>query len=149
MANRMRQFGPWAGVVAAIRGQQRELTFSSTDQGRREAAGIQLSRFPRRLTQFQFAGLPIVVGDAALDHFVAPLVARHDEGGEVAAAKQNAPNAATMRTGGSKLAHGSSSSEIDIIRLLPGLSVNDKTGVQFLQGGGKRRAGQNEAPIFD
>jgi hypothetical protein len=39
--------------------------------------------------------------------------------------------------------------EIDINQLLPGLSVNDKTGVQFLQGGGKRRAGQNEAPIFD
>jgi hypothetical protein len=31
--------------------------------------------------------VPIVTGDAALDHFVAPLVARHDECGQVAEAK--------------------------------------------------------------
>src|SRR5262249_26193382 len=39
----------------------------------------------RRLAPFPFAGVPIVAGDAALDHFVAPLVARHDEGSEEAA----------------------------------------------------------------
>src|SRR5262249_31272284 len=38
----------------------------------------------RRVAPFPFAGVPIVAGDAALDHFVAPLVARHDEGSEVA-----------------------------------------------------------------
>src|SRR5215472_16385132 len=40
-----------------------------------------------RLAPFPFAGVPIVTGDAALDHFAAPLVARHDEGGQVAEAK--------------------------------------------------------------
>ena len=29
----------------------------------------------------------VVTGDAELDHFVAPLIARHDEGSEVAAAE--------------------------------------------------------------
>ena len=56
-----------------------------------------ISRFFRRLTPFPFAGVPVVAGDAALDHFVAPLIARHDEGSEVAAAK-NVPNATTMMT---------------------------------------------------
>src|SRR6516164_4971584 len=41
----------------------------------------------RRRAPFPFAGAPIEAGDAALDHFVAPLVARHDEGGQVAAAE--------------------------------------------------------------
>jgi len=41
----------------------------------------------RRRAPFPFAGVPIVAGDAALDHLVAPLVARHDEGGQVAEAK--------------------------------------------------------------
>jgi hypothetical protein len=56
---------------------------------RREAAwgGHSISRFFRRLSPFPFAGRPIVAGDAALDHFVAPLIARHDERGEIAAAE--------------------------------------------------------------
>jgi hypothetical protein len=33
------------------------------------------------------AGLPVVTSGAAPDHFVAPLIARHDEGSEVAAAE--------------------------------------------------------------
>jgi dienelactone hydrolase len=41
----------------------------------------------RRLSPFPFAGLPVVAGDTAFDHFVAPPIARHDEGGEVAAAE--------------------------------------------------------------
>jgi hypothetical protein len=40
-----------------------------------------------RLSPFPFAGRPVVAGDAALDHFVAPLIACHDEGSEVAAAE--------------------------------------------------------------
>ena len=40
-----------------------------------------------RLAPFPFAGLPIVASDAALDHFVAPFVARQDEANEIAAAK--------------------------------------------------------------
>jgi hypothetical protein len=43
-----------------------------------------MSRFFRRLSPFPFAGLPVVAGDAALDHFVAPAVASDDEGGQVA-----------------------------------------------------------------
>jgi hypothetical protein len=48
--------------------------------------GHSIPRF-RRLSPFPFAGLPVVAGDTALDHFVAPLVACDDEGGEVAAAE--------------------------------------------------------------
>jgi hypothetical protein len=44
-------------------------------------------RFFRRLSPFPFAGLRIVAGDTALDHFIAPFVARHDERGENTAAK--------------------------------------------------------------
>jgi hypothetical protein len=33
-----------------------------------------------RLSPFPFAGLPVVAGDTALDHFVPPLITRHDEG---------------------------------------------------------------------
>jgi hypothetical protein len=36
---------------------------------------------------FPFAGLPVIAGDAALNHFIAPLIARHDEGSEVAGAE--------------------------------------------------------------
>src|SRR6516165_1562014 len=43
--------------------------------------------FFRRLSPFKFAGLPVVVGATALDHFVAEPIARHDECNEVAAAK--------------------------------------------------------------
>src|SRR6516162_7615290 len=52
--------------------------FGSSDSPRR--------RFLRRLSPFPFAGVPVVASDAPLDHFVAPLIARHDEGSEVAAA---------------------------------------------------------------
>ncbi len=56
--------------------------------GRREAArSHSISRFLRRLSPFPFAGVPVVAGDAALDHFVAPFVACHDERGEITAAK--------------------------------------------------------------
>jgi hypothetical protein len=44
-------------------------------------------RFFRRLSPFPFAGLPVVAGNTALDHLVPPLIARHDEGSEVAAAE--------------------------------------------------------------
>ena len=40
-----------------------------------------------RLAPFPFAALPVVASDAALDHFVAPFIACHDEAGKVAAAK--------------------------------------------------------------
>src|SRR4029077_19074277 len=51
-----------------------------------EAVDISIFR-GRRRSPFPFAGLPVVAGDTALDHFIAPLIARHDERGEVAAAK--------------------------------------------------------------
>jgi hypothetical protein len=44
-------------------------------------------RFLRSFPPFPFAGLRVVAGSTALDHFVAPILVRHDEGGEVAAAK--------------------------------------------------------------
>jgi hypothetical protein len=53
---------------------------------RREAADISIFRL-WRLSPFPFAGLPVVAGNAALDHFIAPLIARHDERGEIATAK--------------------------------------------------------------
>ena len=40
---------------------------------------------------FPDAGLPVVAGDTALDHFVAPMVACDDEAGEVAAAEAKCP----------------------------------------------------------
>jgi hypothetical protein len=40
-----------------------------------------------RLSPFPFAGLPVIAGDTALDHFIAPLIARHNERGEIATAK--------------------------------------------------------------
>jgi hypothetical protein len=51
------------------------------------ASGHSISRLFWRLAPFPTAGLPVVAGDTALDHFVAPLVARHDEGSEIAAAE--------------------------------------------------------------
>ena len=40
-----------------------------------------------RLTPFPFAGLPVVVSETPLNHFVPPLIARYDEGRQVAAAE--------------------------------------------------------------
>jgi hypothetical protein len=54
---------------------------------RREAAsGHSISRF-RRLFPVPFAGLRVVAGGTAFDHFVAEFGARHDERGEIATAK--------------------------------------------------------------
>src|SRR6266571_1949888 len=53
---------------------------------RREAADHWCAS-PWRLPPFPFAGLPVVAGNTALDHFVTPLIARHDDGSEVAAAE--------------------------------------------------------------
>jgi hypothetical protein len=55
--------------------------------GGKRRAGYSISGFFRQLSPFPFAGVPVVAGDAALDLFVAPFVARHDEGREIAAAK--------------------------------------------------------------
>jgi hypothetical protein len=55
--------------------------------GREAACGHSISRFFRLLSPFPFAGLPVVAGQTALDHFVAPLIARHDEGSDIAAAE--------------------------------------------------------------
>jgi hypothetical protein len=59
-----------------------------TGGGKRRGEGIQ-SRLPFfwRLSPFPFAGVPVVAGDAALDHFVTPPVPRHEEGSKVAAAE--------------------------------------------------------------
>src|SRR5215468_1174832 len=65
-------------IFAAIRRASSRVSSLAAD-----SAGLILKY--RRLAPFPFAGVPIVAGDAALDHFVAPLVARHDEGSEVAA----------------------------------------------------------------
>jgi hypothetical protein len=61
-----------------------------TGPRRREAAGgHSISSFFGRLSPFPFAGVPIVAGDAALDHFIAPLIACDDECGEIPAAEAN------------------------------------------------------------
>jgi len=39
------------------------------------------------LSPFPLAGPLVVVGKTALDHIAAPLIARHDEGSEIAAAE--------------------------------------------------------------
>jgi hypothetical protein len=63
-------------------------SFAAERRGRRQATGgHSMSRFFRRLPPFPFAGLPVVAGDAALDHFVAPAVASDDESGQVATAE--------------------------------------------------------------
>jgi hypothetical protein len=43
--------------------------------------------FFRRLTPFPLTGMPVVASHAALNHFVAPPIARYDEGDEIAAAE--------------------------------------------------------------
>src|SRR5262249_29049382 len=67
--------------------------------------------FFRWLSPFPFAGVPIVAGGAALDHFVPPLIARHDEGSEVAAAEKERAERDHNEDRQEQLAHGSSSSE--------------------------------------
>jgi hypothetical protein len=57
------------------------------DGPRRREAATHRRKSPWRLSPFPFASLPVVASGAALDHFVAPLIARHDEGSEIAAAK--------------------------------------------------------------
>jgi hypothetical protein len=59
---------------------------------RRDPTRFRLLHFPRlrflwRLSPFPFAGLLIVAGNIAPNHFVAPFVARYDERNEIAAAK--------------------------------------------------------------
>src|SRR4029077_11421117 len=79
---------PRAALGAKVTWQQIRTFYSSTDQGGGKAAvGHSISRFFRRLSPFPFAGLPVVTGDTALDHFVAPPIAGHDEGSEIAAAE--------------------------------------------------------------
>jgi len=55
------------------------------------AVGISISRFFRRLFPFPFAGLPVVAGHTALDHFVAPAVSLNNKRDAVAAAKADGP----------------------------------------------------------
>jgi hypothetical protein len=50
-------------------------------------SGRSISRFLRRFTPLPFSGVPIVARYTALYHFVAPFVACHDEGSEVATTK--------------------------------------------------------------
>ena len=58
------------------------------------------------LSPFPLAGPLVVVGKTALDHIAAPLIARHDEGSETAAA----PNPTTMINCNSSLNRTSSGS---------------------------------------
>ena len=56
--------------------------------GRREAGdGHSIFRLFRRLSPFPLAGLPVVAGDSALDHFVAPAVACNNEGDQITTAE--------------------------------------------------------------
>src|ERR1700720_2877704 len=74
-------YGAWNGGRAAV-------TSSMPVFYRvRDKAGWGRSISFWRLAPFPFAALPVVASDAALDHFVAPFVAGHDERGEIAAAK--------------------------------------------------------------
>jgi hypothetical protein len=74
---------PQRGAVVAL--------VKPTDQGggKRRGAFKTLPPFFWRLAPFPFAGLPIVAGDTAPYHFVAPVVAYHDERNEIAAAETN------------------------------------------------------------
>ena len=78
--------------------------------------------------------MPIVAGGTALDHFVPPLVVRHDEGSEQPQPKQNAPNATTMRTDRSSWLMVRHPPEIDMTQLLLSAVLHDKAGVQFFDG---------------
>ncbi len=40
-----------------------------------------------RLSPFPLAGLPVIAGHTTLNHFIPPVIARHDQGSEVAAAE--------------------------------------------------------------
>ena len=70
------------------------------------------------LSPFPLAGPLVVVGKTALDHIAAPLIARHDECNEVAAAEKKAPNAITMTTG-----NNSSLTSIEITAGVDGFST--------------------------
>jgi hypothetical protein len=54
---------------------------------RRASLHFPCPRFLWRLSPFPFAGLLIVAGDTALNHFVTPFVARHDKCSENTATK--------------------------------------------------------------
>ena len=62
-----------------------ELRAASDSRPRARVICCRRSAWP--LSPFPFAGRPVVVSDAALDHFVPPVIARYHEGGEVAAAE--------------------------------------------------------------
>ena len=63
---------PRAALGAKVTWQQIRTFYSSTDQGGGKAAvGHSISRFFRRLSPFPFAGVPVVAGNTALDHFIA------------------------------------------------------------------------------
>jgi hypothetical protein len=67
---------------------------SSTDQGggkRREEAVQSRLPFFWWLPPFPFTGVPVVTGDTALDHFVAPAVSLNNKRDAVAAAKADGP----------------------------------------------------------
>ena len=72
---------PWGRQTDPLPAGLHSLVFTRTNAG----AGHSIRFW--RLAPFPFAGLPIVASDAALDHFVAPFVARQDEANEIAAAK--------------------------------------------------------------
>jgi hypothetical protein len=77
------------GSKADIRARRTNVRFASNSghqAGRREAAGWHLMS-GWRLPPIPFPGLPVVASDPALDHFVSPFVARHDERGEITAAE--------------------------------------------------------------
>ena|SRR6516164_10358874 len=65
------------------------------------------------LSPFPLASQLVVVGNTALDHFAAPLIARHDEGSEAAAAEAK-PAESHHDNELQQLAHRSSSGNLAI-----------------------------------
>jgi hypothetical protein len=59
-------------------------------RGERSEAASRLSIF-RRLAPFPFARLPIVAGNAALDHFVAPAIACNNESDQLSSPRRFPP----------------------------------------------------------
>jgi hypothetical protein len=73
---------------------------------RRASLHLPRIRFFRRLSPFPSASLPVVAGDTALDHFVAPAVACDDEAREVSAAEANRAERNRNENLTQQLAHG-------------------------------------------